>query len=94
VRYTGFQDITPYFGVSYNKFWGTYSMTETVQELTGTEEKKITGAGSIGAAFGIVYEPFPNFSLKGEVTAVPYKKIAASGLGLDLGGSLKAVISF
>jgi len=94
VRYTGYQDLTPYLAITYNRLWGTYTMNETVQELTGAEEKKIAGAGSIGAAFGIVYEPFPNFSLKGEVAAIPYKKIAASGLGVDFGGSIKAIVSF
>ena len=94
VRYLGYQDLTPYLSISYNRLWGTYTMNETVLELTGAEEKKIAGAGNIGAAFGILYEPLPNFSLKGEVAAIPYKKIGASGLGVDFGGSIKAILSF
>jgi hypothetical protein len=94
VRYTGYEDITPYVALTYDKLWGTFTATETVQELSGTEDKKIAGAGSIGAAFGIVYEPFANWSFRGEVGAIPYKKISGGGLGFDLGGSLKAVLSF
>ncbi len=94
VRYTGYQDLTPYLTITYNRLWGTYTMNETVLELTGAEEKKIAGAGSIGAAFGIIYEALPNFSLKGEVAAIPYSKIGASGLGFDFGGSIKAILSF
>jgi len=94
VRYTGYQDFTPYLALTYDRLWGTFTATETVQDLSGTEDKKIVGAGSIGAAFGVVYEPFANLSLRGEVGAIPYKKISGSGLGFDLGGSLKAVLSF
>jgi hypothetical protein len=94
IRYLGYQDLTPYLTITYNRLWGTYTMNETVLELVGTEEKKIASAGNFGAAFGILYEPFPNFSLKGEVAAVPYSKIAATGLGFDFGGSLKATLSF
>jgi len=94
VRYTGYEDFTPYLALTYDRLWGTFTMTETVQELNGSEDKKIAGAGSIGAAFGVLYEPFPNFRLRGEVGAIPYKKIVGSGLGFDLGGSLNAVLSF
>lgn len=94
VRYTGYQDLTPYLALSYDRLWGTYTMNETVLELTGAEDKAIAGAGSIGAALGILYDPFPNFNLKGEITALPYKKIAVTGLGLDFGGSIKAILSF
>jgi hypothetical protein len=94
VRYTGYQDLTPYLAITYNRLWGTYTMNETVQELTGAEEKAIAGAGGVGVAFGILYEPLPNVSLKGEIAALPYKKIAATGLGFDFGGSIKATLSF
>jgi hypothetical protein len=94
VRYTGNQGFTPYLAVMVDRLWGTFTMNEIVQELTGTEDKKIAGAGSIGAAFGIIYEPFANLSLRGEIGAIPYQKIVGSGLGFDLGGSLKAVLAF
>jgi hypothetical protein len=94
VRYMGYQDFTPYLALMYDRLWGTFTTTETVKELSGTEDKKIAGEGSIGAAFGVVYEPLANLSFRGEVGAIPYKKISGSGLGFDLGGSLKAVLSF
>ena len=94
VRYTGYEDVTPYIALTYDRLWGTFTATETVQELSGTEDKQIAGAGSIGAIFGVVYEPFANWSFRGEVGAIPYKKISGGGLGFDLGGSLKAVLSF
>jgi len=93
LRYTGYQDFAPFVALTYDRLWGTFTMTETVQELTGTEDKAIAGAGSIGALGGFVYEPAPGFSLRAEIGVIPYSKLAG-GLGFDFSGSLKAVLAF
>ncbi len=93
IRYTGYEDFVPFLAVSYNKLWGTFSMAETVQALTGTEEKTISGGGSIGIAFGTTFNPSETFNLKVEITALPYKK-TGGGLDVDYGASIKAVVLF
>jgi len=93
LRYTGYQDITPFVALTFDRLWGTFTMTETIQALTGTEDKSIAGAGSIGALGGFEYAPFTGFVLRGEAGVIPFKKISG-GLGFDFSGSLKAVLAF
>ena len=93
IRYTGYEDFIPFLAISYNKLWGTFAMAETVQTLTGTEEKAISGGGSIGIAFGTTFNPSEAFNLKAEITALPYKK-TGGGLDVDYGASLKVVVLF
>ena len=93
IRYTGYEKFTPFFSVSYNRMWGTFTMNESIGELSGFEEKKIAGKGSIGFTIGTVYEPSAAFKLKAEITAVPFKKLEG-GLDTDYGASIKAIVSF
>jgi len=92
VRYAGYENFTPYLSVSYNRLWGTFTMSESIGALSGVEEKKITGRGSVGFAFGAVFEPSASVKVQGELTAVPYKKLSG-GLDTDYGVAIKAVIS-
>lgn len=92
--YRGFEYFSPFLSVSFNKLWGKFTMTETIGDLAGTEEKKISGKGVVGVALGTTFESSPNFRLTAEGTLIPFSKGANQGWGFDFGGSLKAVISF
>ena len=92
--YRGFEDFSPFLSVTYNKVWGKFTMTETIGDLKGSEEKKISSKSIVGVSLGTKYEASPKFSLKAEATLMPYKKGANQGWGLDYGGSLQATFSF
>jgi len=92
--YRGFEYFSPFLSVAFNKLWGKFTVTETVGDLAGTEEKKISGKSVIGIALGTTFESSPNFSLTAQGTLLPFSRGANQGLGLDVGATLKAVISF
>lgn len=93
LRYTGYENFAPFLSVSYNGIWGTFTMNETIGDLGGSEEKKITARGPIGIVIGTIFEPSDVFRVKAEITAVPFKKLTG-GLDTDYGASVKAVVSF
>jgi hypothetical protein len=92
--YRGFEYFSPFLSVTFNKLWGKFSMTETIGDLTGTEEKKLSAKSVVGVSLGTVFETSSNFSLRAEGTLFPFHKGTGQGWGFDFGGSLKAVISF
>jgi hypothetical protein len=92
--YRGFENFSPFLSVTYNKLWGKVSMTETVGDLKGAEEKKISSKSVVGISVGTKYESSPIFSLRAEGTFLPFKKGTSQGWGLDFGGSLCAAFSF
>jgi len=93
VRFTGYENWTPFLSVAYNKLSGKFSMTETIADLAGTEEKSVKSKGIIGVTLGTIYEPSSVFRIRGEVTALPYNTLGGS-LDVDYGASLKVVFSF
>ncbi len=93
IRYTGYENFTPFLWLAYNRLWGTFTLSESIVELEGTEEKTIAGKGIIGITVGTIYEPSPKFKLKAEVTALPYNKIGG-GLDIDYGATVKAIVFF
>jgi len=92
--YKGFEYFSPFLSFTYNKLWGKFTMTETIGDLTGSEEKKVSSKSIVGISLGTMFEASPKFSLKAEATLMPYKKGVNQGWGLDYGGSLRATISF
>ena len=80
IRYEGLNYITPFFSATYNKLWGTFTVDQDIQDLFGTEEKKITGKSNFTFSFGSEFEVTPNFFLKGALSVMPYDG------GLDFSG--------
>jgi len=93
VTYRGFETFSPYASVYYDGFWGTFTMTENIGILAGTEKKTVRGQGVIGASLGVIIEPSSAFRLKAEGSLVPYTNLAG-GLKLSAGVSLQARILF
>ena len=86
--YKGFESLTPYLYLSFNKLQGTFTMESTVQELEGREELKITGKSSFCTSLGGIYEISEAFSINPEASFMPYRG------GVDLSLSVKALLSF
>ncbi|MCK4645074.1 MAG: hypothetical protein KAU46_02375 [Candidatus Aminicenantes bacterium] len=86
--YKGFESLTPYLYLSFNKLQGTFTMDETIQELEGHEELKIYGKSSFCTSLGGIYEISEIFSINPEASFMPYRG------GVDLSLSVKALLSF
>jgi hypothetical protein len=93
LSFRGFELFSPFLGVFYDRIWGRMTLTEIIGDLEGTEEKKVAGAGAVAVTLGTVYEPSSAFRVKLGGTLIPFKKIGG-GLGLDYGGSVRAMLSF
>ncbi len=93
LSYRGFESFSPFLGLAYDRIWGKMTLTEIIEDLEGTEEKKVAGAGAVAVTFGTVYEPSSAFRVKLGGSLIPFKKIGG-GLGLDYGGTVRAMLSF
>ena len=72
VVYEGFSGFRPYAYIQYNRLWGTFQLEENVLELTGTEEKTISGKSVIGTGIGADYSLTDALNLKAEAAVMPY----------------------
>lgn len=86
--YTGFDNFFPYLYLNFNKFWGRFRMDETIQDLEGSEIKKIRGESSFCVSPGLTFKVTESFSIKSEVSFLPHKD------GIDAGIMIKAMYSF
>lgn len=86
--YTGFDRFSPYLYLNFNKLWGKFKMDQKVQDLTETENKKISGKSSFCTSLGLIYELTDAFGFKAEASFIPHKD------GVDLGFIVKAMYTF
>ncbi|MBL7082916.1 MAG: hypothetical protein ISS41_04700 [Candidatus Aminicenantes bacterium] len=86
--YKGFAPIYPYLYLGFNKLWGKFKMDQTIQDLTGSEDKKISGESSFSTSLGFNFIVTEALSFKAEGNFMPYKD------GVDLGFMIKAMYSF
>jgi hypothetical protein len=86
--YVGFESFCPYFYLNFNKLWGKFKMVEAIQDLTGSENKKISGTGSFAASLGSIFKITKTFSLITEGSFLPH------GDGVDFGLTVRAMYSF
>jgi hypothetical protein len=92
--YRGYENLSPFLSVTFDKLWGTFTMNETIKDLIGSEKKKISGKGIFGISLGTIFEPSAYLSLKVEGTIIPFYKGSGLGWGVDYGASLRAALSF
>ncbi len=88
LTYTGFDRFSPYLYLNFNKLWGKFKMDQKVQDLTKTENKKISGKSSFCTSLGLIYELTDAFGVKAEASLIPHKD------GVDLGFIVKAMYTF
>jgi len=80
--------VYPYLKVQYNRLWGSFRLTETIETLEGMEDKKITGSGPVSISLGVLSEMTEAVGLRAEVTFIPRRG------GVDLGAAGRLVFSF
>ncbi len=85
--YTGYETFFPYINLNFNKLWGKFNMDEIIQDLTGREEKKISGESSFCISLGFTFKLTESISFKSEASFMPYKE------GTDFGIMVKAMYS-
>jgi hypothetical protein len=86
--YRGFENFYPYLYLNFNKLWGKFKMVQTIQDLTGSEDKKISGASSFGASLGSIFKLTDAFGIKTEASFIP------QGDRVDFGFIVRAMYSF
>lgn len=78
----------PYLFLSFNKLWGTFAMDQTIADLEGKEEKKISAKNLINISLGVLYEITEALSFKGEANIMPFQD------GVDVGLMIRAIYAF
>jgi len=86
--YREWKDFSPYIYPSFDYVWGTFTMKETIQTLSGEEKKELRGKGLFGVALGVNIDVSANIQIKGEAGVYPYQG------GVDYSAMVKALISF
>ncbi|MBD3413728.1 MAG: hypothetical protein GF421_04755 [Candidatus Aminicenantes bacterium] len=75
--------LRPYVTVNYDRLWGKFKMTETIEELTGEQEIKIESQSYFNFSIGTLYEIIDRLDLKAEATLLPLED--QIGLGIAVG---------
>lgn len=86
--YSGFDSFYPYLYLNFNKLWGKFKMVQTIQDLTGSEDKKISGASSFSASLGSIFKLSEVFGIKAEGNFIPHGDI------VDFGFTVRIMYSF
>ncbi len=86
--YSGFDAFYPYLYLNFNKLWGKFKMVQTIQDLTGSEDIKISGASSFSTALGSIFKLTEVFSIKTEVSFIPHNDV------VDFGFTVRMMYSF
>lgn len=93
IKYLGYEKLHPYLFINYNKLRGTFTMEQSIQDLEGTEEKKIAAKSNFSISIGTIYELSSAFSVKAEVSVMPYSGGVDYGGGVDFGFMFKTLFS-
>ena len=72
IRYEGLIGVIPVFSAAYNLFWGNFTVDQDIQDIIGTEDKKIEGLSHLSISIGTEVEITPDFSVEGALSALPF----------------------
>jgi len=86
--YSGFDAFYPYLYLNFNKLWGKFKMVQTIQDLTGSEDIKISGASSFSASLGSIFKLTEVFGIKAEGNFIPHED------RVDFGFTVRIMYSF
>jgi hypothetical protein len=86
--YSGFDYFHPYLHLSFNRLWGRFKMVQAIQDLSGSENKEVSGASSFSTAFGTIFKLTDVFSIKAEGNFLPH------GDTVDFGFAVRMLYSF
>ncbi len=82
IRYEGLNNVYPFISATYNKLWGTFIVDQDIQDLYGTEEKKISSKSNFTFSAGSEFMVTSAFLVKGALSVMPYAG------GVDIGGKI------
>ncbi|MBU4253693.1 MAG: hypothetical protein KJ727_03720 [Acidobacteria bacterium] len=80
--YTGFGYFLPFVKIGYSKIWATFKMDETIENLTGSEEKKLTGLSDLLINLGFNYDVSQAFTIRVEGSLMPHADFKDLDFGL------------
>jgi hypothetical protein len=86
--YREWKGFSPYVFPSFDYVWGTFTMKETIQTLSGEEKKDHKGKSLFGIALGAIIDVSAKIKIKGEAGIYPYNG------GVDYSAMVKALFSF
>ena len=72
IIYGGFENIYPYAALNFYKLWGTFTMDQTIEDLTGKEEKSMSGKNFINAVLGTDIIASEFLHLRGQLEILPH----------------------
>ncbi len=93
-KYVAADPLLPYLNIGYSSLSGTFAMEESIQDLDRTEEKKISGVGSLLIAVGTIYDFSDSLSLLLEADFTPYGGGDTYEGGVDFGALVRIMYSF
>ncbi len=82
IRYEGLNSIYPFISASFNKLWGRFTVDQDIQDLFGTEEKKLIGKSNFTFSAGSEFRVTSNFLMNGVLSIMPYNG------GADIGAKI------
>ena len=83
VTYRGLDRLSPYVSINFNTFWGKFNMDQEIQDLTGNEEKKISGKSIFSGILGANYEISDTVGFNVQAELIPHSD------GLNFGALIK-----
>lgn len=86
--YNGYENFLPYVAIQYHYFWGQFTLREIIENLAGTENKKIQTKGKLAVTLGANFLLTSRLALTGEAMLIPHKN------GQDWGFRLNGTFSF
>ncbi|MFO7867392.1 MAG: hypothetical protein R6V02_11375 [Candidatus Aminicenantes bacterium] len=75
---------SPYLAVQFNYLWGTYSMEESIGNLSGSEEKKFQSKSYVSLAAGGAYRLTPGLEITAGADLIPSEKGVDFGIMLNI----------
>jgi hypothetical protein len=88
ITYVGLPDIYPYLFAAYDNLSGKYEVAQSIQALTGTQERKMSARGKFHAAGGCNFTLSDRFRFLGEFSVIPHSD------GIDYGLTVGASYTF
>ncbi|MDD8020405.1 MAG: hypothetical protein PHU81_04350 [Acidobacteriota bacterium] len=77
--YEGYQNVEPFLDITFSVLWGTFKMTEKIEDLNGEENKSIKGSGLLGISLGCDWKLSDKLYLRPVVRCYPASKFGLSG---------------
>ncbi|MBC7361175.1 MAG: hypothetical protein H5U06_02660 [Candidatus Aminicenantes bacterium] len=87
VLYDGLEKVQPFLQIAASKLWGTFKMTEKIEDLTGDETKDLKDAGLLSITLGW------NISLSEKICLIPRARVYL-GSKTALGGGISFFYAF